>query len=142
MVFDRPLHELNGLCRYWQDNNFGESLAKTIKRCVQDEAASVLIYAVRAAETEPYMGHYDLGVWRDAQRIEDAAVAGKQLLLTYRTIRAHWDAPRFAAVVAAFGDIKAGKTPLVNRIKGATTGNLETLLKEIVQVADQGRTIS
>lgn len=135
MIIDRPPRDLNRLCRYWQENNFGESLAKTIKRCLTHEAADVLAYAVHAAEVESYMGRYDLGVWRDAQGLEDAITNKKDFLLTYRLIRAHWDAQRFRDVVAAFGDIKANKITLVNRIKGATSGNLEILLKEIVKVA-------
>lgn len=91
----------------------------------------LLLYAVGGATGNDQ----DYGVWRDAQRIEDAIARKNELLLTIRIIRAHWDSERFTKVIAACNALRPGKATLVERVGAATSGNLKTLLKEVISYA-------
>jgi hypothetical protein len=75
---------------------------------------------------------HGFGVWRDAQRIEEAILKKNELVLTIRLIRAHWDEERFRKIIAACERLKPGKGKLVERVGAATGGNLKTLLKEMI----------
>lgn len=131
ILLSRPPQHLNQLAQRWCRETFNQSLSESISIHFKNglEAGDLLLYAIGSAESR---GTYGFGVWRDAQRIEDAISKKNELLLTVRLIRAHWDTERFRTVIAACNALKPGKASLEERVGSATSGNLKTLLKEMI----------
>jgi len=94
-----------------------------------------LLYAIGAADTGDVESSYPFGVWRDARRIEDAIQKKNETLLTFRIIRAHWDEERFRKILAACERLRPGKGSVMERAGASTSGNLKTVIREVISYA-------
>ncbi|PVF98930.1 Annexin [Serendipita vermifera] len=128
ILLSRPLGHLYTLNQMWQEANFGTTISQVIARRLESdpELRDVLVYAVESSTTRG--GGY--GIWRDIERIEDAFLANKPFLLTIRLIRAHWDQPRFTAIIRAY-DVRY-KKKLFDRVHNLSKGNWRRVLEDIV----------
>ena len=83
------------------------------------------------------------GVWRDAKLLEKTmkGAGTRDMALTYRLIRTHWNPARMEAVKAAFVEYRKHKAKtfgpnkdwtLYARVKSETSGNYEALLLSLI----------
>ncbi|KAH8662980.1 hypothetical protein BGZ60DRAFT_530133 [Tricladium varicosporioides] len=98
---------------------FRRDLETVIKKEFSGHMEDALIHQLRTG-TDKAM--------RDAALLEDAmaGIGTKDALLTQRVIRIHWDRNHMQQVKGAYQH--RYRTPLVNRIRGETSGDYENLL--------------
>ena len=86
------------------------------------------------------------GLWRDAKLLEKTmkGTGTRDVALTYRIIRTHWNPARMEAVKAAFVEYRNHKAKtfgpgkewtLYQRVKSETSGNFEVLLLSLIEPA-------
>jgi annexin A7/11 len=129
IFLSRPPSHLLVLDQMWQEAQFGTTLGQVVSRRLgsDPELRDVLLYAIEGSSNRG--GGF--GIWRDVERIEDALATKNDFLLLMRLVRAHWDQPRFAAIVKAYATYS--KKPLMDRVEAATMNDFCHVLKEIVK---------
>jgi len=101
-------------------------LSKAIDREFSGHMDAALQFVASGAEGDGY------GVQRDAEMLEESmrGMGTKDERLIYRTIRAHWNRPRFEAVKAAYRQ-KYGKA-LLARVRGETGGDYRDFMCAVI----------
>lgn len=77
------------------------------------------------------------GIWRDAKLLEKA-MAGfgtKDTQLVYRLVRAYWNPARMEGIKDAYQ--RRYNKPLLNRVKGETSGAYQKLLMSIITISER-----
>ncbi|PPQ81358.1 hypothetical protein CVT24_001147, partial [Panaeolus cyanescens] len=106
-----------------------KSLSKVIKKTFSGTIETALLYILHGVKAK----RDGQGIWRDAKLLEKA-MAGfgtKDTQLIYRIIRAYWNPARMEAIKDSYQ--RRYNKPLVNRVKGETSGAYQKLLIAMLQ---------